>query len=319
MYKAYSQIMLSRLKHFKDNRSPATLGIALAFVGTLLFSFKSIVVKLAYQYDIDGEQLISLRMLISAPVYLLLLYWHSRQKPISVVKVKRYLWLILFAGLCGYYLASFLDLWGLEMISAQLERLILFTYPGFVMLLSLVFWKKVPSIKTVLALVITYIGIAIVLGVEAQSNTEAVLFGGGLVLISALLFACYLVLSKTGIQALGSQVFTCIAMLFASIAVAVHMMLLGNVSIVGLQWQAYWWAAVMSLLCTVIPSLLIAAAIARLGPQLVSILGGLGPVMTAFLAVLILNEPFGVSHFIGTALVVTGAWLVVFEAKSSGY
>lgn len=309
--------MLAILRQFKERRSPASLGVILAFFGTLLFSFKSIVVKLAYQWDIDSEQLIALRMLISAPIYLLLLLWHYQKQPFSSQVVLRYFWLLVFAGLSGYYLASFLDLWGLEMISAQLERLILFTYPGFVMLLSLIFWKKVPTKITVLALVITYIGIAVVVGVEAQNQAQTVLMGGALVLLSALLFAAYLVLSKTGIQALGSQVFTCFAMLAASLAVAIHMILLGDVQLLALPIQAYLWAAIMSVFCTVIPSLLIAAAIARLGPQLVSILGGLGPVMTAFMAVAILGEAFGWSHFVGTVLVVTGAWLVVFEAKSS--
>ncbi len=310
--------MNSVLLYLRDSGKPASLGLILAFLGTLLFSFKSIVVKLAYDHDIDGEQLIALRMLISAPIYLGIFLWHQSKSPVSTVSIKRNLWTLLFAGIFGYYLASLLDLWGLELISAQLERLILFTYPGFVMLFSLVLFKKVPSKYTVLALIVTYIGIATVIGVEAREQWQHVLKGGGLVLISAMLFASYLILSKRGIQSLGSQVFTCLALLIASVAVALHIIIAGNVVIVGLAWQAYFWAAVMSIVCTVIPSLLIASAIGRLGPQLTSILGGLGPVMTAGLAVLVLNETFTVYHFFGTALVVLGAWLVVFEAKSSG-
>lgn len=309
--------IVSVFNRIKDQRSPATLGLLLAFFGTLLFSFKSIVVKLAYGYSLNGEQLIALRMLISAPIYLGIFFWHQSRRSIPLIKFKQNLWVLVFAGIFGYYLASLLDLWGLELVSAQLERLILFTYPGFVMLLTLIFWKKVPSKITMLALMITYLGIATVVGFEARHQWESVLAGGTLILVSALLFAGYLVLSKRGIQALGSQIFTCIALLVASIAVAVHMFLSSDIHIWGLPWQGYLWAAVMSIFCTVIPSLLIAAAIARIGPQLTSILGGLGPVMTAFFAVLILNEPFTIYHFLGTSLVVAGAWLVVFEAKSS--
>ncbi|MCY7294489.1 DMT family transporter [Alteromonas sp. a30] len=305
------------LRKLRTARTPATLGLLLAFFGTLLFSFKSIVVKLAYHHGIGGEQLIALRMLFSAPIYLGIFLWHQIRKPILVTKLRDIFWVLMVAGIFGYYLASLLDLWGLELISAQLERLILFTYPGFVMLLSFMLFKKVPSRTTVIALLLTYVGIATVVGVEAQGQWQDVLTGGTLVLISAFLFACYLLLSKRGIAALGSQVYTCLALLIASVAVAVHMMLAGNINLVGLQWQAYFWAAVMSIVCTVIPSLLIAGAIGRLGPQLTSILGGLGPVMTAGLAVIVLGEVFTILHLIGTALVVAGAWLVVFEAKSA--
>lgn len=304
------------LLNLRGSDKPATLGLLLAFLGTLLFSFKSIVVKLAYDHDIGGEQLIALRMLISAPIYLGIFVWHQLRKPVSAQKIKQNAWTLFFAGVFGYYLASLLDLWGLELISAQLERLILFTYPGFVMLLSLVFFKKIPTRQTVMALLVTYIGIATVIGVEAQEQWQNVLAGGGLVLVSALLFAGYLLLSKRGIQSIGSQVFTCLALLIASVAVALHILISGDVLIVGLAWEAYFWAAVMSIVCTVIPSLLIASAIGRLGPQLTSILGGLGPVMTAGLAVLVLGEVFTMYHLIGTSLVVLGAWLVVFEAKS---
>lgn len=303
------------LSFWKHPNTQIKLGFILAILGTGLFSFKSIVVKLAYEYQIVGEQLIALRMMISAPIYLAILWWLNLRNPISVKTLNQHKWLLLVAGLMGYYLASLLDLWGLELISAQLERLILFTYPGFVMLLSLVIWKKVPSKITMLSLFITYLGIAVVLGVEAQKQWSSVLLGGGMVLLSAFFFGLYLILSKTGIQALGSQRFTCIAMLVASTAVAIHMSFLRDLEIANLAWQVYALALALAIFCTVIPSLLIAAAIARLGPQLTSILGGLGPVMTAIFAVFILNEPFGVSHLLGTSLVVVGAWLVAYEAR----
>ncbi len=314
MQLAFSLSVFSRIR---EQRSPATLGLLLAFLGTLLFSFKSIVVKLAYGYNIGGEQLIALRMIFSAPIYASIFLWHQSRRPVPLSSFKQNLWLLVFAGIFGYYLASLLDLWGLELVSAQLERLILFTYPGFVMLLSLIFWRKIPNRKTVMALVVTYLGIATVVGVEAQDQLENVLLGGGFILLSALLFAGYLLLSKKGIHVLGSQIFTCVALLIASVAVAIHLLLTKEIQLLGLAWQAYFWAGVMSIACTVIPSLLIAGAIARLGPQLTSILGGLGPVLTAFSAVLILNEPFTIYHFIGTSLVVAGAWMVIFEAKSN--
>lgn len=298
-----------------DRLSGYHAGVLLALVGTALFSFKSIIIKLAYEYQIDSLQLIVLRMLFAAPFYIGLLLFLSHKKRIQWQGLKRYKWLVLAAGLMGYYLASFLDLWGLELISAQLERLLLFTYPGFVMLLAWLFWRQKPSSNTWTALLITYLGIVMVVGVEGQQQWDNVLFGAGLVLVSAFLFAGYLILSRTGIAALGSQAFTCIAMLIATVAVMVHLSLVEPQALWTLAWQAYVLAAVLAFFCTVIPSLLIAAAIARLGPEKTSVLGGSGPVMTAVLAVFILQEPFGWWHLAGTLLVASGAVIVAREKQ----
>jgi len=289
------------------------LGIILAVAGTLLFSFKSIVIKLAYEYHIDAYQIIALRMLISAPIYLLIFVYLQCKKPLSLSLITQNKWLLLGSGILGYYLASLLDLMGLELITAQLERLILYTYPGFVMLFSWMLWRTVPGRNTVFALISTWLGILAVLGVEMQSNTEDVLLGGALVLISAASFGGYLILSKKGIARLGSQQFTCIAMLVASTSVALHLSLIGDVQVLGLATPVYFYVFVLAVVCTVVPSLLIAAAINRIGPQQVSILGGMGPVITALCAVFLLSEPFGWSHLLGTVLVMLGVYLVAKE------
>lgn len=293
------------------------IGILLAVMGTILFSFKSIVIKLAYQFDIDAYQAIALRMLISAPIYLIILLYLNYRNPISTERLKQNKWVILLSGVLGYYLASLLDLMGLELISAQLERLILYTYPGFVMLFSWLAWRTIPGRKTIAALISTWLGIVAVMGVEMQENTTDVLWGGMLVLISAAAFGGYLILSKKGIAALGSQQFTCLAMLIASLSVAIHMVVLGHVQLLGLASEVYLTIFALSVFCTVIPSLLIAAGISRIGPQQASILGGMGPVMTAMFAVIVLDEPFGWSHLLGTLLVMLGVYLVATEKQSA--
>ena len=62
-------------------------------------------------------------------------------------------------GCLGYYGASILDFWGLEYISAGLERLILFTYPTLTILIGVLFQGKPFSKREGLALVLCYCGI----------------------------------------------------------------------------------------------------------------------------------------------------------------
>src|SRR5690606_32542153 len=134
-------------------------GVALALISAIGFSAKAIFVKLAYGYAVDAVTLLALRMAFSVPFFLVAaLYAGSRQAGQSLLFKD---WVSVAAlGFIGYHLASFLDFLGLQFISAGLERLILFLYPTMVVLISaLVFRKKVGK-KTMLALFVSYAGIA---------------------------------------------------------------------------------------------------------------------------------------------------------------
>ena len=108
------------------------IAIGLGLTGIILFSTKAIFAKLAYQYEVDAISLLLLRMTFSLPFYLFFAFYKNQEK-VTATK-NDYLWALLF-GFLGYYLASYFDFKGLEYIKASLERLILFTYPTFVVIL----------------------------------------------------------------------------------------------------------------------------------------------------------------------------------------
>jgi drug/metabolite transporter (DMT)-like permease len=104
----------------------------LALLGALGFSGKAIFAKLAYAAaPIDAVTLLALRMLFSMPFFGAMI-WLSHRDATQAPLTRRDWTAILWLGFIGYYLASFLDFWGLEYISAGLERLILFTNPTIV-------------------------------------------------------------------------------------------------------------------------------------------------------------------------------------------
>jgi drug/metabolite transporter (DMT)-like permease len=73
-------------------------------------------------------------------------------------------------GLLGYYLASFLDFLGLQYVGAGVGRLILFLYPTLVLLLSFLFLHKRPTSAEIAALVLSYLGIALVVAQQASDT-----------------------------------------------------------------------------------------------------------------------------------------------------
>src|SRR5262249_60932119 len=65
-------------------------------------------------------------------------------------------------GFIGYYIAAYLDFAGLTFITAQLERLVLFTYPVFVMFLGWLFFRGRITMQGLLGAAITYAGLALI-------------------------------------------------------------------------------------------------------------------------------------------------------------
>ncbi len=146
---------------------------------------------------------------------------------------------------------------------------------------------------------------------QQQLNQDQLVLGTGLVVASAASFACYLVFSKNIVSKIGSQAFTCIAMVAASFAIFIHFSLQPSLpSLLGYPLPVYGYALCMALFSTVIPSFLFSEAIHRIGAQRTAISGSLGPVITLLLAAWILGDSISWLQLIGITLVVTAISLL---------
>ena len=113
------------------------VGVGLALLGAVMFSAKAIFVKVAYgiQPELDPVSLILYRMLFALPFYVVILTIELRKRK-DIEWDAGTLIKIFVMGFVGYYLASYFDFWGLQYIDASLERVILYIYPTFVLILS---------------------------------------------------------------------------------------------------------------------------------------------------------------------------------------
>src|SRR5882724_4181278 len=175
------------------------IGYALACIGATLFATKAIIVKLAYAEGVDAETLLAVRMILSLPVYLVIgmhALMPSRRGPFDHVNGR----LILRAatiGALGYWLSSYLDFKGLELISAQFERLILFTYPFFVMLFGAVFFRQPIKLKSLAAFTISYGGLLLLFLRDFSLLGDDAALGAGFVMAAGITFALYQLFAKT--------------------------------------------------------------------------------------------------------------------------
>lgn len=295
-------------------------GYVFAAVGTVFFSMKSILVKLAYlpsegfaANELDAITIMALRLGFSMPVYIAVFFILTRRaaKRGDAPPKKRDMALAAATGVLGYYVCAWLDIEGLKYITSQLERLLLFTYPVFVFVFGALFFGKPLTKPAVLAIVLAYIGIGIIfLGGDIAIGTNVPL-GTAMVLACAAAFAFFQLFAKPMIGRLTSPVFTCCAMAGAGTAIFFHFLGVNIASgtlaqAVDLPLRIWGLGVSLAVLSTLLPTFMVNIAIGRIGPQATSAIGMISPIATIILAIWLLGEPFGWLDGLGTSVTIFG-------------
>jgi len=288
-------------------------GIAFAVVGILAFSFRPILIKLSYAaHPVSPVTLLFLRMTLSLPFFLAIGWWLRHQEP----RLTRRDWgAILGLGFLGYYAASFLDFVGLQWVGAGVGRLILFLFPTLVVLMSFLFLKTVPTRRELVALGVSYAGIALVLSNQLHAENRLFALGAALVFASALCYAGYLVAGSQVVKRVGSMRFTAYSTVVATVPAVIQFFVMESAQSLQLPGAVWGYAIVLATFSTVVPLFLQAEALKRIGANHFALLGALGPVSVAVTSALGLDEPFTAVQALGGALVILGVLLVSLKKK----
>lgn len=282
-------------------------GLLLASAGSIAFSGKAIIVKLAYRHGVDAVTLIMYRMLFALPLFVALAWWAGRDRP---ALTRRDWATVIGLGFCGYYLASFLDFAGLAYVSASFERIVLYLNPTLVVLLGWALFGRRVGLRQALALAVSYAGVLVVFGHELQLEGANVALGAALVFASALSYAVYLVYSGEVVKRLGSLRLTGLATSVACLFCIAQFALLRPLSAALVAPEVIWLSVLNATACTFAPVLMVMMAIERIGSTAAAQTGMIGPLSTILMGVLILDEPFTPWIALGTVLVLAGIWLL---------
>jgi drug/metabolite transporter (DMT)-like permease len=303
----------------KDSKTKISLaGFTVTFIGAVLFSTKAVIVKKAFaEIKVDALSLLAVRMVCSLPFYLVIGFYKTNRQENVKLTPKQW-WFLLVLGLMGYYISSFLDFTGLQYISAGLERLILFLYPSITVLITTLFFKqKISSIQK-LALLLTYLGIAIAFYGELKIDTDNPHFylGSLLIFVCAVTYGFFVAGSGQLIPQIGATKFTAYAMTVASLAVLLHYFINRNFIVLEQRNDTFWlYGILLAIVATVIPTFLISAGLKKMGSNNVAIVSSVGPVSTIIQAHFILCEPIFAIQIIGTILVISGVVLIGWRSS----
>ncbi len=297
-------------------------GFAMALLGAICFSTKGVVVKLIYQYPgIDAVGVIALRMLLSAPffmVFALLQARKARRGQIQRLTAKDSLRLVAL-GFIGYYLSSYLAFAGLQYISAGLERVVLFLSPSFVLLITAFYFRRPIAVRQWVALALSYGGVVCVFLNDLSSSGDHVGWGATLVLGSAMSYAVYLLGAGEIMAKVGATRLVAYAMLISTVFSLIQFVWVYSLQgLFSLPLPVYSLSLVHATVSTVMPTLLIMWAVERIGAPLTAQLGLIGPVSVLFMAFWFLDEQVTPLQLVGTVFVLTGVVVLGWRSGASG-
>lgn len=293
------------------------IGYFYAAVGSALFSTKAIFIKLAYMDKVDAGLMLALRMASALPFFLAaVIYMVWKLKRENRPLPPRGVWAsAVVIGFIGYYLSALMDFEGLIYITAQLERLVLFTYPVMVMVIGYFFFNGCITPMMCAGAAVTYAGLIVVFLKALPEGGHDTIVGTALVLGCAFTFAIYQLLAKKNIGVMGSLLFTGVALSASAVACIVHYVVVSR----GFDFSAtprFTWLAIgCGFFATVLPSFMVNAGLSRTSVQASSMIASISPIVTIVLAVGILGEKFELIDAIGSAMVILG--IVIFALNDA--
>ena len=297
--------LLFAMEAHQDNRH----GLILAVTAANLFSSKVLLVKLAYAQGAAPMQVLGLRMAAALPFFAAIALnelWRGKgQRPTS----RDYLGMSCL-GLVGYYLASTLDFHGIAYLTSSMERLLLYLYPSFVVVIRSLVQRTRPTGRELAALGLAYLGLAMVYWDEHLTRSGDVLLGAALVLGSSLSFAIYLYFSSHYVKKVGSRFFASYSTRISFLAIILHSLLAGGEGAVPLNPGLILIGLAIAIFCTVLPTLAMHKAVSLVGSARVAILGTSGIVAPMVVGTLLFAEPLTPLRLLGTALILASVVLL---------
>ncbi len=291
----------------------ALSGILFVLLGAVALSAKGVLAKLLYAEGGDYVTVATVRGVLAVPGFWLWALIAVGPRRLLAVE-RRSLSLAVLVGLASYYAGSMIDFYALTLIGASLERMLMFTYPSMVVLTLALVERRLPPVRVLASVVLTWVGVALAVGGLNRDLLEANWFGSLLVLAVAAMVAAYYLVNARVSRRIGSQAFTVYAMTAAGAAMGAHLLASGRAPALLTLPAGFWWLmALMVVGVTVLPLFLMGEGVARIGASRGSLISAVGPASTVVLAYAVLGESLSLGQGAGCLLIVVG--VLVLERR----
>ena len=211
-----------------------------------------------------------------------------------------------------FYTASAMFLfWGYNFMSAGIATTLHFTYPIFVTLLMLVFFREKTSWVTLMAICLAICGVARLSINEGEMKLSAL--GVFIVLLSAVGYALYITtVNKSRVHTMTGRKLTFYVFIVSTLLFAIKASTNEGIqpipdamSVINL--------ILLAIVPTVISNITLVLAVHNIGGTLTAVLGAMEPVTAVFVGVLLFGEPFTFNLAIGILLIIIAVTMIILS------
>ena len=288
--------------------------IFFVILASFLLSMKGIFAKLAFAEGASVDASLLYRFGISFPlIWLFLIY----KKKLHHLKKSTSADFCFIAALSffGYYIGSKADYIALQWIGAGVSRMILFTYPVFVVILNSLIKRKIPNLTTIANVLFCQLGLFLILGAYSIDLLNVNFYGATFSFISALAYSFYIVLLSQRGSKIDSQYLIVLVVSFAFGYIAIDFALTNSSSELLLNSEAIFWCVMMAVFSTALPLTLFAEAIKKIGANNSAIISTVSPVFTLVVAFIVLNEKYSFWQIVGAAIIIIAIYYLSQKNK----
>lgn len=265
-------------------------GVLLTMLSSITFGFAFTLGPMTYSLGSNPVTLTFLRNFLSLPFLLVILFFLK----INLKVTKKQLMHLIILGFIGNSITTLLLNIAFSIVDVGIVTPIHFTYPIFVTVGCVLFFKEKFNKQKIVALIISMLGIACFFYsalAKDQVSSEKTILGLFLAILSGVFYAFYIIyMDKSGLKNEDPFKIT----FYVALASSIGMFLYGNftnkLTLSTLTNKAWIISFIFAFLCTVVALSLLQLGIKSVGPSTAAVISTFEPITSVIFGALLLGE-----------------------------
>lgn len=299
-------------------KSSQTVGYILAFTQAVLYASMGIVCKAMQELGATSEQVTLLRFSTTIVILGAFLLISRKQRILSRNP-------LLYVAAIFFFLSAYPYYVGVKMLTAGMATVLYFTYPAVTAILGVFLFKERLTARIIFVVLLNLVGVFFISEVYLPGNTVMDPIGILMVLIASTSYAGYTIMlqvindRKKGQPDSASPAEGPFTITFC--VSAISLIISGIVfwdqvpSLPSLSLSIWGLALFMCLFNTIIPIVLYALAVERIGGTKASLIAVAEAPVSLILCFLILGEVISLGQAFGSALIVLAVLVITMESQ----
>ena len=278
-----------------------TWAYALIVTAAALWGIISIFVKGLAEYGFSTMQIVAIRVVVSAIILVLTIAIKDR----SLLKIRltdsKY---FIGTGIFSIVFFNWCYFTAIRETSVAVAAILLYTAPAFVLLLSRILFGEKLTVGKIVALVVTFVGCGLVVGIMPGMNDTISLYGLATGLGAGFGYALYSIFGKFALRHYSALTVTVYTFVFAA-AVMLPVSGLWKVKTLLFSWPVVAYIIGFSLISTVLAYLCYTMALSYIETGRAALVATLEPIVATLVGTLFFGEALSNWQLFGIILVMT--------------